>query len=67
LKGFQRISVVKNGEQAVQFRIPLQELQKWDLNQHQWKIYPGDYKILIGASSQDIKLTSVIKIKNGTK
>ena len=67
LKGFKRIFIAKNGEQTVQFKIPLQELQKWDLNQHQWKIYPGDYKILIGASSQDIKLTSVIKIKNGTK
>jgi beta-glucosidase len=63
LKAFKRISVSKGGEQTVQFKIPLQELQKWDLKKNQWKVYPGDYTILIGSSSQDIKLSSTFKIK----
>ena len=65
LKAFKRISIVKGNEQTIQFKIPLQELEKWDLQQHQWKLYPGDYAILIGSSSQDIKLNSAIKIKTG--
>jgi beta-glucosidase len=65
LKSFKRISVTKGDQQTVQFRIPLQELQKWDLQNHQWKIYPGDYSILVGGSSQDVRLSSIIKIKQG--
>jgi beta-glucosidase len=67
LKAFKRVSVTKGDQQTIQFKIPLQELQKWDLQNHQWKIYPGEYAILIGSSSQDIKLTSTIKVKPGMK
>jgi beta-glucosidase len=67
LKGFKRITLAKGDQQTIQFKIPLQELQKWDLQKHQWKIYPGDYAILVGSNSQDLKLTSTIKIKPGLK
>lgn len=67
LKGFKRISVAKGNQQTIQFKIPLQEVQKWDLQKHQWKVYPGDYTILVGSSSQDTKLRSTIKIKPGIK
>lgn len=67
LKAFKRISVSKGEKQTVQFKIPLQEVKKWDLKKNQWKVYPGDYTILCGSSSQDIKLSSTIKIKPGLK
>jgi len=67
LKGFRRINIQKGAEQIVQFRIPLAELQKWDLKQKKWSLYPGDYTISVGSSSQDIKLNSVVKIKAGIK
>lgn len=67
LKAFKRVSVAKGKEQIVQLNIPLQEFQKWDLSQHQWKIYPGDYTILIGSNSADIKLRSTIKINEGLR
>ena len=64
LKAFKRIHVAKGGEKTVHFRIPLSELQKWDLAAKEWKLYPGDYTISVGADSQDIKLNSTITIKN---
>lgn len=67
LKGFKRVQVTKGGEQMVKFYLPVAEFQKWDLLQKKWVLYPGDYTIAIGSSSQDIKLTSVIKIKPGIK
>jgi beta-glucosidase len=67
LKSFKRVSVQKGGEQTVQFRIPVTELQKWDLQQKKWMLYPGDYTISVGSSSQDIKLNGAIKIKAGIK
>lgn len=67
LKSFKRINIVKGLEQTVQFHIPITELQKWDLKQKKWILYPGDYTIMVGSSSQDIKLNSTIKIKAGIK
>jgi beta-glucosidase len=63
LKGFKRIHVSKGKEQTIQFSIPALELQKWDLEQNKWILYPGDYTISIGSSSQDIRLNSTINIK----
>jgi len=57
LKGFKRVSVAKDGEQAVTINIPVVELQKWDMTTHKWKIYPGNYKIAFGNNSQDKKLS----------
>jgi beta-glucosidase len=56
LKGFKRVSVDKGGEQLVTIKIPVKDLQKWDLKTHGWKTYPGDYKLVLGSSSQDDKL-----------
>ncbi|MGC4103880.1 glycoside hydrolase family 3 C-terminal domain-containing protein [Ferruginibacter sp.] len=67
LKGFKRVHVNKDGEQTVQFYLPVADLQKWDLQQKKWMLYPGDYHITIGSSSQDIKLNAVIKVKPGMK
>ena len=67
LKSFKRVYVQKGGAQTVQFRIPVTELQKWDLQQKKWMLYPGDYTISIGSSSQDIKLNAAIKVKAGMK
>jgi len=60
LKGFKRVTIQKGTQQTVQFAIPLSELKKWDLSQNKWKLYSGDYTILIGSSSQDIKLNGTI-------
>lgn len=67
LKSFRRVNVGKGKEQVVKFRIPAAELQKWDLAQNKWVLYPGDYHIGIGSSSQDIKLDAVIKVKQSIK
>ncbi len=67
IKGFKRIHIVKGNEQVVKFSVPVTELLKWDLKQKKWMLYPGDYTISIGSSSQDMKLNSVIKVKAGIK
>lgn len=56
LKGFKRVTVTKGSEQSVTIKIPVKDLQKWDLKTHGWKTYPGDYKLVLGSSSQDEKL-----------
>jgi beta-glucosidase len=67
LKAFKRISIPKGSVQTVQLKIPVQELQKWDLKENRWKLYPGNYNLLIGSSSQDVRLKSSITVKAGMK
>jgi beta-glucosidase len=57
LKSFKRVSVSAGVEQSITIKIPVKELQKWDLASHGWKVYPGNYKLILGSSSQDQKLT----------
>jgi beta-glucosidase len=67
LKAFKRVSLPKGSAQTVQLKIPVQELQKWDLKENNWKLYPGNYNLLVGSSSQDVRLKSTITVKAGIK
>lgn len=63
LRSFKRVSIKKGGKRLIQFSIPLGELQKWDLAKNGWTLHAGEYRILVGASSADIKLEEAITIK----
>jgi len=63
LKTFKRLTVNKDGEGTIVFNIPLLELQKWDEKKQTWKLYSGDYKIIVGENADDEKLNAVIEIK----
>jgi beta-glucosidase len=64
LKGFKRIFIKKNGQQTVQLKIPVKELQKWNVETHKWQLYPGDYRVFLGSNSTDEKLTATFSISN---
>jgi beta-glucosidase len=63
LKGFKRVSVTQGNEQLVTIKIPVSDLQKWDMQKHNWKLYPGEYKLFLGSNSQDEKLKYSFSIK----
>lgn len=67
LKGFHRVTVKSGDKQTLRFSIPLQELQKWDSARRKWTLYPGNYTLLVGGSSADIRLQTTITIKSGLK
>jgi beta-glucosidase len=62
LKAFQKLHVEKNGTALAEFKIPVSELQKWDLKENQWKLYNGTYSIVVGSNSQDEKLVSSFNV-----
>ena len=57
LKGFGKQLIAKG--KSVEFRIPLSvnDFAYYDVESHDWKVDAGAYKILVGSSSADIKLT----------
>ncbi|HZE82869.1 MAG TPA: fibronectin type III-like domain-contianing protein, partial [Puia sp.] len=63
LKAFRRASIARNGTRELQFSIPLNELQKWDLSKGRWNLYPGTYKIVLGSNSRDEKLSAAFTVK----
>jgi beta-glucosidase len=67
LKSFKRVHILKGEEKTIHFKIPVSELQKWDLKQSKWILYAGDYTISVGSNSQDLKINSNITVKQGAK
>ncbi len=63
LKAFKRVAVVQGGAQTVTIKIPVIDLQKWDLKKNNWLLYPGEYQLVLGSSSQDSKLSYKFKLE----
>jgi beta-glucosidase len=48
---------LKRGEsKMVSIEVPATRLRYWDTEKKQYMVEPGDYEILIGAASDDIRL-----------
>ncbi|HEY6504178.1 MAG TPA: glycoside hydrolase family 3 C-terminal domain-containing protein, partial [Chitinophagaceae bacterium] len=62
LKGFQRISLQPGEEKEVAFVIT-PALLKMYTDKMQWVTEPGDFKLMIGSSSKEIKLKTVLTVK----
>ncbi len=63
LKGFQKVNLSADGKaRSVQFSIPLEEFKKWDETGHDWKLYPGNYRIMVGSHSADERLVEGFRI-----
>ncbi|MBS1531103.1 MAG: fibronectin type III-like domain-contianing protein [Bacteroidetes bacterium] len=63
LKGFKRVTVAHGSSQSVTIKIAVADLQKWDLQKHGWKLYPGEYKLVLGSNSEDEKLKYEFVVK----
>ena len=57
LKGFDKKFIAKGKSAEFRISIPRSEFSYYDVASHSWKVDTGAYKILIGASSSDIKIT----------
>ncbi len=57
LCGFTRVPLKHGQSSRVTVEVPTQRLRFWDTQKKQYVVEPGDYEILIGAASDDIRLT----------
>lgn len=62
LKSFKRIHVKKNKSKPVSLLLTTRDMEYWDENKNSYIIYPGTYEVMIGSSSEDIKLRYRISI-----
>ena len=66
LKSFKKVFIAKGNEKIVSLKIPVKELQKWNLETHNWKVYQGKYLISLGENSADEKLTWEFNVTNNS-
>jgi beta-glucosidase len=63
LKGFSKTRLLNVNESSIlDIEIPLSDFSYWNEETNNWSIENGEYNILIGSSSRDIKLEEKIKI-----
>lgn len=62
LKGFEKISLKPGESKTVTFKITPEELKLLDKNM-KWVVEPGDFRIMIGSSSKDIRLRETLTVK----
>ena len=56
LKGYDKVFIPKGESAVVNVRLPESAFAFYDVDIHDWRINPGTFTIMVGASSQDIKL-----------
>ncbi|HZR28206.1 MAG TPA: glycoside hydrolase family 3 C-terminal domain-containing protein [Terriglobales bacterium] len=62
LKGFQKILLTPGQTGHVQLQLDERSFAYWDVTSHSWKVAPGTYQIIVGASSRDIRLQGQVMI-----
>ena len=62
LRGFERVAVKAGETVRVEIAVPLEDLKLWDAEAHAWATPKGRTRLLIGASSEDIRLKKRIKL-----
>jgi beta-glucosidase len=56
LCGFARVHLKHGKSGNVTIEVPTERLRYWDTEKRQYVVEPGDYEILVGAASDDIRL-----------
>jgi len=56
LKGFEKVSLAPGESKTVHITLNPREFAYWSVDKHDWVTAPGAYKIMAGASSEDIRL-----------
>ena len=63
LRGFDRVALKAGETKTVELTVPAEDLKLWDTDAHAFKFPARRAKILIGASSEDIRLKKKVTLK----
>jgi beta-glucosidase len=64
---FKRISLPQNQGTQVELEIPLERFRYWDTKENKYEVEPGDYELLIGSASDDIRLRVPLTVARAGK
>jgi beta-glucosidase len=64
LKKFKRVTLEPGEVKQIEFTIDKNDLSFYDPGKHEWITEPGEFQVLIGSSSRDIKLKDGFELRN---
>ncbi|WP_338702391.1 glycoside hydrolase family 3 C-terminal domain-containing protein [Streptomyces sp. Q6] len=62
LVAHRRATLAPGAAERVTFTVPLADLGHWDVARERWSVTSGTYELLVGASSEDIRLTGSLTL-----
>lgn len=62
LKGFRRVPLEPGESRAIDIELDKEQLRYWDTTKEQFILPAGTFDIMVGASSKDIRLQTIIKL-----
>jgi beta-glucosidase len=65
LVAHRRITLAPGEKTELDLQVPLSALEFWDVAHNHWRLEPGPYDLMVGASSEDIRLRTTI-VLDGT-
>ena len=65
LKGYAKTELKANEKKKVSAKLVLSDFAYYSVAENRWKADDGLYEIYVGASSEDIRLTQKVRIKDG--
>ncbi len=63
LKGFTKISLEPGETKTIKMKLSGNDFSFWDVKKKEWKIEPGNFVIMVGSSSNDIRSSIIIEAK----
>ncbi|WP_405868975.1 glycoside hydrolase family 3 C-terminal domain-containing protein [Streptomyces sp. NBC_00005] len=60
LLAHRRITLAPGAKADLSFEVPLSAFEFWDVARNGWRLEPGPYDVLAGASSEDIRLRTTV-------
>ncbi|KAL4875238.1 glycoside hydrolase superfamily [Aspergillus karnatakaensis] len=62
LRGFDKVYLNKGGSESVTFELRRRDVSYWDVERQKWVVPAGEFGVLVGASSRDIRLKGVFTV-----
>jgi beta-glucosidase len=63
LVGFAKVKLSPGEKRTVTVEVPIKYLSIFDVKKNDWTLIPGDYTFMVGGSSQDFPLKTVVTLK----
>lgn len=67
LKGFKKVYLEPGEEKEITLELDKRSFAYYNVNIHDWHVETGDFNILIGASSRDIRLKDKVRVNSTAK
>lgn len=64
LRGFERVNIAAGESREMEIVIPEDDLKLWDMTSHSFALKKGRTRVLVGASSEDIRLRGSFREKS---